>query len=169
VRPALALLAAAALALHGCAAIEWLFTPEPPPPPPAPPAAAPAPAPPRAAPSPPAPPAVPASPARPRPAPPATLTPPTPPPPLPPLQPQLSEADGRRLLDDTTRALADAERAAQAVRTEGLQPDERDTYSSIQSFLRQARQALADRDYDRAATLARKAETLAHDLPRARR
>jgi len=84
--------------------------------------------------------------------------------PLPLLPPQLSEAEERRLRDETTRAIAEAERAAQAVRADRLQPAESETLASIQSFLRQARQALTDRDYERAGTLARKAGTLAKDL-----
>lgn len=130
-RPALTLLAAAALALPACAAIGSPSKPSPPP--------------------------------SPAPAPPPRVEPA----PLPPLRPQLTEAEERRLRDQATRQIADAERAIQAVRADALQPAERETYAAIQGFLRQARQALASRDYERAATLARKAETLAHDLPRA--
>lgn len=141
-RPVLAWAAAAALAaaLPGCS----LFTTSEPPP------AAPLSAPPASAP----PPGVPASP-RARPA---------PQPPLPPLLPQLSDAEERRLHDRATRALEEAERAAQGVRPDELEPSGRETLASIQSFLTQARQALAGRDYERANTLARKAETLAKDL-----
>lgn len=91
------------------------------------------------------------------------------PPPLPPLQPQLTEAEERRLRDAATRQIADAERAIRGVQAETLQPGERETFGTIQSFLQQARQALTARDYDRATTLARKAETLAQDLPQSPR
>ncbi len=140
-RPGLALLAGAALALTGCTTLESIFTPSPPAP---------------SAPTPPPTP-TPAPPPRARPA------------PLPPLKPQLSEAEERRLRDQATRQIADAERATGAVRTDALQAEAQETYASIQNFLRQARQALADRDYERAGTLARKAETLAKDLPRGQR
>jgi type IV secretory pathway VirB10-like protein len=177
-----------AVAVPGCAAIESLFSPSPPPPaPPAAPATAPSlpptvypppPAPPVAAPPPPAPPLAapppvgppPAAPPRPA-VPPATAYPsPRPlPAPLPPLQPQLSEAEERRLQEQTSRQIADAERAARAVRADGLGPDQRDSYGSVQNFLREAVEAFAARDYERARMLARKAETLAKDLPRASR
>lgn len=91
------------------------------------------------------------------------------PPPLPPLQPQLTEVEERRLRDQATRQIAEAERTVQAVRTERLQPAERETYTAIQGFLRQAQDALASRDYQRATNLAQKAQTLAQDLPRAPR
>ena len=159
-RAAAALLAAAALALQGCATIESLFTPSPPAPPastPAPPA--PAPAPPAPASAPPAPASPPAPPVRVRPTPPA----------LPPLQPQLSEAEERRLRELATRQIAEAERAARGIQADALQPDQRETFASIQSFIQQARQALAGRDYERASTLAGKAQVLAQDLPQAPR
>lgn len=140
-RPALASLLGVALALAGCATIESVFKPDTPPATaPAPPAPAHAPAPPRARPA-----------------------------PLPPLQPQLSEAEERRLRAQATRQITDAERAAQAVKADGLEPAQRETLASIQSFIRQAHQALAARDYERADTLARKAEAIAKDLPQSGR
>lgn len=143
-RQAVTLLAVVAfVAVPGCAAVESVFKPAPPPPG-----------------------STGSAPSSP------TSTPPSPrarPAPLPPLQPQLSEADERRLRDQATRQIGDAERAVQAIRTEALQPEEREGYASIQSFLRQARQALAARDYERAATLSRKAEALAKDLPQSSR
>lgn len=168
------LLLAAALAAPGCAAIESFFNPSPPPAPPAsapslpatvyPPPAAPPPA---ASPPPVAPPPAPPRPAVP---PPTAYPSPRPmPAPLPPLQPQLGEAEERRLQEQASRQIADAERAAQAVRGDGLGPDQRDSYGSIQNFLREAVEAFAARDYERARTLARKAETLAKDLPQASR
>jgi hypothetical protein len=81
------------------------------------------------------------------------------------LQPELSDAEDRRLRDQATRQIGDAEQALRGVRTDTLQPGERETFGSIQSFLQQARQAIADRDYERATTLARKARALAQDLP----
>ncbi len=140
-RPVLVSLAVAALALPGCAAIDSLFTPTPPP--------------------------SPASPPAPSPAPPARVR--RAPPPLPPLQPQLSDTEERRLRDAATHQIADAERAAKGIQADALEPAQRETFGSIQSFLQQARQALAGRDYERAATLARKAEALAQDLPQASR
>ena len=89
--------------------------------------------------------------------------------PLPPLQPQLSEAEERRLRDAATHQIADAERAIRSVQSDALQPAQRETFGTIQSFLQQARQALTARDYDRAATLARKAEALSQDLPQSPR
>ena len=184
------LLLAAALAVPGCAAIESFFSPSPPPPPPPaapasapslPPTVYPPPAapPPTASPPPTAPPptAYPSPAAPPPPGPPRPVVPPPTaypaprplPAPLPPLQPQLSEAEERRLQEQTSRQIADAERAAQAVRADGLGPDQRDSYGSVQNFLREAVEAFAVRDYERARTLARKAEALAKDLPQASR
>lgn len=85
--------------------------------------------------------------------------------PMPPLQPQLTEAEERRLREQARRQIADAERAAQGIRSDALQPPERETLGAIQSFLQQAHQALAARDYERATTLARKAQALAQELP----
>ena len=138
-----ALAVALALGLPACAAVESLFKPAPPAPPST--AVPPAPAPP--------------PPARARPA----------PPPLPPLEPQLGEAEERRLRDSATRQIADAERALGGVQAETLEPAQRETFGTIGSFLQQARQALAARDYERATTLARKAQALAQDLPQTAR
>jgi hypothetical protein len=166
VRPALVWVAAAALALPGCATIESLFKPEPPAAPApstsAPPASTPAPLPSTAAPppsTPTPPPSSSAPPPRARPV----------PPPLPPLQPQLTEQEERRLRERAMRQIGDAEQAMRGVRTDALQPAERETLGSIESFLRQAREALEARDYERASTLARKAQALAQDLPQAAR
>ena len=130
-----------ALGLPACAAVESLFKPPPPAPPSTAVPPAPAPAPPPAA--------------RARPA----------PPPLPPLEQQLGEAEERRLRDSATRQIADAERALGGVQAETLEPAQRETFGTIGSFLQEARQALAARDYERASTLARKAQALAQDLP----
>jgi len=149
------LLLLAVLAMPGCATVESLFRP----PPPAPPVSAPGPPP---AARPPGPTVSPTPPPAPSPRPRAA-----PLPPLPPLQPQLSEAEERRLQEQATRQIAEAERAVQAVRADTLPPDQQDSLGSVQNFLAQAVEAFAARDYERARTLARKAEALAKDLPQA--
>ncbi len=147
----LTLVLATALALSGCSTIESLFKPSPPTttaPPPSPSAPS------TASPTPSKPPA-------PKPTPPAGT--------LPPLQQKMTEEEEQRLRDQATRQIADADRAMRGVRVSALRPDERETFGTVQSFLQEAQQALSARHYERATTLARKAEALAQDLPRVTR
>ncbi len=153
----LAVLLAVALVLSGCSSPQSLHTPSPlttPGPPPAP-AMAPVPEPPSG-------PALvtptPSQPAPPKPAP-ARVK-------LPSLHPQRTEDEEWRLRDQAARQIADADRAMRTVRVTALRPNEEETLGMVQSFLQQAQEALSAREYERATMLARKAKTLADDLPR---
>jgi len=175
VRAAL-LLAAACLALSGCATIKGWFAPDAPPaearepvveaprvtlPPPEP---APRATPPPAAPAPRLTP-----PAPPRPAPPAPPAPPTavaPPPPAPVLSPVLSEADEQRLRADTQQRLDSAEKRIRQIDPTKLASAQQENFQTVQSFLDKAREALQAKDIQRAFTLADKASILADELSR---
>ncbi len=151
-RATLALAVATALVLPGCSTIESIFKPSPPG----------VSAPPSSSPTAPVP-LPPSGPAIVTPTPPKPSTPPGK---LPPLQQQMSEEEEQRLRDQAVRQIADADRAMRAVQVSALRPGERETFGTVQSFLQQAQQALSARHYERAMTLARKAEALAQDLPR---
>lgn len=172
------LLAAACLALSGCATIKGWFAPDPPPaearepvveapratlPPPepaprvTPPPAAPVPAPRLTPPGPP------------RPAPPAPPPAPVavpPPPPAPVLSPVLSEADEQRLRADTQQRLDSAEKRLRQIDPAKLASAQQESLQTVLSFLDKAREALQAKDIQRAFTLADKASILADELSR---
>jgi hypothetical protein len=188
-RAALGMWILAAL-LGGCASMGELFLPAPagvPRPPvvadeepapaparPAPVAREPAPAP---APSRPAPP--PAAPPPPTAQPPAASTPPPATPPAPPrtaniprepsspapvLAPQASVEEEQRIKSQAERRIEGTERLVQKIDPARLAREQRENYSTIQSFLAKAREALSARDMQRAFTLADKAYLLADEL-----
>jgi hypothetical protein len=133
---------------------------------PRPPAATPAPAPPprpasgRTASTPPPPPAV-AS----LPPPAASPPPPSPAPtPAPVLAPQVGGEEERRLTLATQTRIEDAEKLVQRIDQKRLGRPQQETYSTIQSFLAKAREAMSGKDYQRAFTLADKAQVLAEEL-----
>jgi hypothetical protein len=179
--------------LGGCASIGELFLPAP-----AglsrPPVVAeeePAPAPSRSAPvarepAPPAPPSRPAPPpATSAPPPPAAATPPPAPTPAPPrtaaiprepstptppvLAPQASAEEEQRIKSQAERRIEGTERIVQKIDPARLAREQRENYSTIQSFLAKAREALSARDVQRAFTLADKAYLLADELSKAPR
>jgi hypothetical protein len=139
---------------------------------------APTPAPPPA----PAPPPVPVAPARPvppvaavPPPPPAVAPPPpiqSPPPapaPAPPprvLAPQVSSEDERRIQTEAQRRIERTERLVRQIDQRRLATDQQENLLTVQSFLTKAREALTERDVERAMTLADKAYLLADQLTR---
>jgi hypothetical protein len=120
------------------------------PPPPATPAPTPAPA----TPPPATPPAPPRSAAIPR-------EPSTPPPVL---APQASAEEEQRIKSQAERRIEGTERIVQKIDPARLAREQRENYSTIQSFLAKAREALSARDVQRAFTLADKAYLLADEL-----
>lgn len=131
------LLATLFLALSGCAKLEAIFKPPPPE----------RPAPPAPAPSPPA------------------ARPPTPPAPAPPpLTPEMSAEEERRLREDAQRKIGETDRLLRQLEGRSMKPEQRETFLTVQSFLDQARKALAAREYQRAVNLATKARALSGDL-----
>jgi hypothetical protein len=174
--------------LGGCASMGELFLPAPAgtPRPPVVADEEPAPAPARPAPvvrepvPPPAPSRPATPPATPAPAPPpATATPPPAAPPAPPrtaniprepstpapvLAPQASAEEEQRIKSQAERRIEGTERLVQKIDPARLAREQRENYSTIQSFLAKAREALSARDVQRAFTLADKAYLLADEL-----
>jgi hypothetical protein len=136
--------AATALLLSGCAQLDALFKKSSPPPvvttpPPAPPAHQPATGP------------------------PPSRTGPTPPPPGP-LRPELSAEEEQRLADGARQNIGDVERLLAEVGRHQLKPPQQEAFQTAKNFLDQARAALGQRDYQRAANLASKARALTDDI-----
>jgi hypothetical protein len=172
--------------LGGCASVSELFLPAPagtprPPvvadeePAPAPSRPAPVVREPVPAPSPSRPATPPATPAPPPPtATPPPATPPAPPrtaniprepsTPAPVLAPQASAEEEQRLKSQAERRIEGTERLVQKIDPARLAREQRENYSTIQSFLAKAREALSARDVQRAFTLADKAYLLADEL-----
>lgn len=107
-------------------------------------------------------------------APPATTASPTPPPavPAPPkagptspaLRPEVPAADEQRLLDSTRQSIVDVSKAVAELEGRTLKPPQQETLKTAKNFLDQAKSALDQRDYQRAANLASKARALTDDL-----
>ena len=126
-----------------------------PPPPPAPKVAAPAPAP--------APPPIAAVPPPAAPMPPPPL--PAPPPPRL-LAPQVSSEDERRIQGEAQRRIDRTERMVRQIDQKRLAEDQSQNLLTVQSFLVKAREALTEKDVQRAMTLADKAYLIADELIR---
>jgi hypothetical protein len=161
----------------GCAQLKSFFSPPPPqippgkkeaispspskptPPPVAPavPAPAPPPPPPAAAPASKAPPPAPAT---------TKEQVPPPPSPLPPavLSPQVGRADEDRLKRESGGRIQKVEEIIKQIDQNKLSKDQKDTFSTIQSFLTNAKEAIATQDFLRASNLADKAQVLAEEL-----
>jgi hypothetical protein len=135
-----------ALLLSGCGAqLDTLFKKSSPPP-----VAVPPP------PAPPPPPGVPASPPSP-----AGTTPHQPPGPL---RPELSAEEEQRLAAGARQNIGDVERLLSEVEGRQLKPPQQEAFLTAKNFLDQARAALGQRDYQRAANLASKARALTEDI-----
>lgn len=108
----------------------------------------------------------PSEPERATPAPPPSPPParPVPPPPTPPLTPQMSAEEERRLVEDAQRKIGETDRLLRQLEGRQMKPQQRETFLTAQSFLDQARKALAGQEYQRAANLATKARALSDDL-----
>jgi hypothetical protein len=95
---------------------------------------------------------------------------PSPPPPRPavspqpPLRPELSPEEEQRLAEGARQKIGDVERLIAGLEGRPLKPPQREALQTAKSFLEQARTALGQRDYPRAANLASKARALTDDL-----
>lgn len=86
------------------------------------------------------------------------------PPPV--LSPQVGREDEDRLRREANSKIRKAEQIVQQVDQKKLAKDQQETFSTIRSFLANAREALTARDFLRATNLAEKAQILAEELVR---
>ena len=101
----------------------------------------------------------------PAPAPPVAAV--TPPATVPVLAPQLSAEEEDRLTQKARSQIEGAEKVLSQIEKGRLRRTDQSTLATVLDFLAKAREAMAGRDYQRAATLADKARVLAEDLTRA--
>ena len=87
----------------------------------------------------------------------------------PPRPPEASPETAERLSRETRARLDATEGLLRPLDGKALPPEQAETYSTIQSFLAKAREALERQDLQRAATLADKANILAQELVQPRR
>jgi hypothetical protein len=92
--------------------------------------------------------------------------PPTPPPPPPVLSPQVGREDEDRLKREASSKIQKAEQIVQQVDQKKLGKEQQETFSTIQSFLAKAKEALSTQDFQRALNLSDKAQVLAEELVR---
>ena len=83
------------------------------------------------------------------------------------LSPQVGQADEDRLKRESTTRIQKAEEIIKQIDQKKLTKDQQDTFSTIQSFLANGKDALAAQDFLRASNLADKAQILAEELFRA--
>lgn len=108
-------------------------------------------------------PVTPSSPAPP--SPPAAAAPPVPPAPQPRiLGQQVSSEDEKRIQGDAQRRIDRTERLVKQIAQRRLVGDQQQNLLTVQSFLVKAREALSEKDVQRALTLADKAYLLAEEL-----
>ena len=84
--------------------------------------------------------------------------------PQPPLRPELSLEEEQRLAEGARQNIGHVERLVAELEGRPLKPPQREALQTAKSFLEQARTALGQRDYPRAANLASKARALTDDL-----
>jgi len=82
----------------------------------------------------------------------------------PPLRPELSPAEEQRLADGARQDIGDTARRIAELESRPLKPPQQEALLNAKSFLDQAKTALGQRDYPRAANLASKARALTDDL-----
>ena len=80
------------------------------------------------------------------------------------LRPEVSAADEQRLLESTRQSIGDVTKTVSELEKRPLKPPQQESLQSAKEFLDQARTALDQRDYQRAANLASKARALTDDL-----
>ena len=86
--------------------------------------------------------------------------------PPPRLTPEIGTPEENRLREQVQGKIAGAMEALKKITPERLSQTQRETYDTVQSFVLQAREALALKDFSRALTLAQKATLLATELSR---
>jgi hypothetical protein len=121
----------------GCAQLQAVFKPTPPP----------------SVPARPAPPPAPAHPARQE--------------PPPRLSPQVSSDRETQLTQEVNAKIQGVERTLLSIDQQKLKADQSETYQTVHSFLAQAREALANKDFQQATNLAQKADVLSSELSKA--
>ncbi len=89
--------------------------------------------------------------------------------PPPPLRPELSAEDEQKILDDARQKIGDVERLLRDLEGRAMNQPQLEALAASKNFLDQARSALGQRDYQRAANLAGKARALGDDLAAATR
>jgi hypothetical protein len=87
-----------------------------------------------------------------------------PPPPPPVLSPQVGKREEDRLRQDATARIERAEQIVQQIDQKKLAREQQDTFSTVQSFLSKAKEAISSSDFERAYNLADKAKLLAEEL-----
>ena len=80
------------------------------------------------------------------------------------LRPDVPAAEEQRLLESTRQSIRDVARAVGELEGRPMKPAQQDALRTAKNFLDQARTALDQRDYQRAANLASKARALTDDL-----
>jgi hypothetical protein len=90
--------------------------------------------------------------------------PPPPPAPAPPLRQELPPEEEQRLADGARQNIGDVARVIAELEGRSLKPPQKEALENAKTFLDQARTALGQRDYPRAANLASKARALTDDL-----
>ncbi|MBI4574510.1 MAG: hypothetical protein HY713_14630 [candidate division NC10 bacterium] len=86
--------------------------------------------------------------------------------PLPVLSPQVGREDEDRLKREASSRIQRAEQIVQQVDQGKLVKEQQETFSTIQSFLAKAKEALSTQDFQRAFNLSDKAQVLAEELVR---
>ncbi|MBZ0169087.1 MAG: hypothetical protein K8F29_06575, partial [Kofleriaceae bacterium] len=97
-------------------------------------------------------------------APPPTSTHPTRQEPPPRLSPQISSDRERQLTQEVNDTIQGVERILLSIDRQKLRSDQWETYHTVHSFLTQAREALANKDFQQAINLAQKAHVLSDEL-----
>jgi hypothetical protein len=82
----------------------------------------------------------------------------------PPLRQELSPEEEHRLADGARQNIGDVARLIGDLEGRSLRPPQKEALENAKTFLDQARTALGERDYPRAANLASKARALTDDL-----
>ncbi len=85
------------------------------------------------------------------------------------LSPDVSPEEAERLHREAQARIDATEELVRPLDGKALPPDQAEIYSTIQSFLAKAKEALQRRDLQRAVTLADKARILANELVQTRR
>jgi hypothetical protein len=80
------------------------------------------------------------------------------------LRPEVPPAEEQRLLESTRQNITDVARTLGDLEGRPLKPPQQETLRTAKNFLDQARSALDQKDYQRAANLASKARALTDDL-----
>lgn len=86
------------------------------------------------------------------------------PPPATPLRPEVSADEEHRLAESTKQSIGDVARVVAELEGRQMKPPQHEALRTAKNFLDQARSALDQRDYQRAANLASKARALTDDV-----